>query len=198
MKKVLLIFVLFAVGVTALAQPRGIGLRKSWCNLFEVSYQHSLGSKIYLQADLGFDYNLTTRMVYRDDSLFPSAEIKFHPGAVLTTTANMILFEPQWTAGTWQIYAGTGLSLGWANDRGSKCKDCGEIHRQGMGFMMSFPLTAGLSYKFNIPIRLAVEVRPQIGFHMAKDYPSGDFWRIGFYDYGLYGFIPAFAAYYTF
>lgn len=184
MKKLFIIFALLAASFTALAQPRGIGLRKSWCNLIEVSYQHALGSKIFLQADLGFD--------------IPSAEIKFHPGAMLTTTANMILFEPQWTAGTWQIYAGTGISLGWAKDRGSKCKDCGEIHRQGMGFMFSFPLTGGLSYEFNIPIRLAAEIRPQIGFHMAKNYPSGDFWRIGFYDYGLYGLIPSIAAYYTF
>lgn len=199
MKKLFIVFALLAVGFTALAQPRGIGLRKSWCNLIEVSYQHALGSKIFLQADLGFDYNLTTRMVYRDGSLIPSAEIKFHPGATLTTTANMILFEPQWTSqGKWEIYAGAGLSFGWANDRGSKCKDCGEIHRQGMGFMFSFPLTGGLSYQFNIPIRLAAEIRPQIGFHMAKNYPSGDFWRIGFYDYGLYGLIPSIAAYYTF
>ena len=199
MKKIILVFAILAVtGLSAIAQPRGIGLRKGWCDLIEISYQHSLGSKIFLQADLGFDYNITTRMVYKEGSLFPSAEIKFHPGAILTTTANMILFEPQWTAGTWQIYAGTGISLGWANDRGSKCKDCGEIHRQGMGFMFSFPLTGGISYEFNIPIRLAAEIRPQIGFHMAKNYPGGDFWRVGFYDYGLYGLIPSIAAYYTF
>lgn len=199
MKRIILVFAILAVtGLSAIAQPRGIGLRKGWCDLIEISYQHSLGSKIFLQADLGFDYNITTRMVYKEGSLFPKAEVQFHPGAILTTTANMILFEPQWTAGTWQIYAGTGISLGWANDRGSKCKECGEIHRQGMGFMFSFPLTGGISYEFNIPIRLAAEIRPQIGFHMAKNYPSGDFWRVGFYDYGLYGLIPSIAAYYTF
>jgi len=199
MKKLTLILaVLAAACYSAFAQPRGIGIRKGWCNLIEISYQHSIGSKIFLQADLGFDYNITTRMVYSEGSLLPKPEFKFHPGATLTTTANMILFEPQWTAGTWQIYAGSGISFGWANDRGSKCKDCGEIHRQGMGFMFSFPLTGGISYEFNFPLRLAAEIRPQVGFHMAKYYPNGESWLVGFYDYGLYGLIPSIGVYYAF
>lgn len=200
MKKIILVLaILVAGGVAALAQPRGIGLRKGWSNAFEISYQHSITDKIFLQADLGFDYYISSRMVYKQGSLIPTAEVKFHPGATLTTTANMVLFEPQWTAGTWQIYAGTGISLGWAEDRGSKCETCGEIHRQGMGFMFSFPLTGGLSYQFpKVPIRLATEIRPQIGFHTSKFYPDGETWLIGFYDYGLWGLVPSVAVYYTF
>ncbi len=90
MKKIILIAAM-ALGfvVTAVAQPRAVGIRGGYG--IEASYQHTLGDK-FVQADLGL----------------------LGRGFNLAGTYNWMLAKPQWTdRGEWGFYAGPGASIGF-------------------------------------------------------------------------------------
>lgn len=158
------------------AQPKAIGIciGAAGANL---SYQHSLNADQFISIDGGVDlgYNISG-----------------HPGAKVTGTYNFIWAKPKWTKkGTWNIYAGPGLSAGWVQDR--VVIKAGEERANSFadGFVMGAVGQVGIEYKFEIPLQLALEVRPCIGIHVAdKD--------ISFYDNGFLGFIPALAIRYSF
>lgn len=211
MKKLFItLAILFTVGTAALAQPRAVGGRISanfW--LPEASYQHYLGPG-FLQGDLQFAWGPVVR--YDED-----AARRVHTGVafLLNTSYNYIFLKPNWTVGSWDIYAGGGLAIGRMYDKGSYTYDrmAGSriAHRQGLGFTMGVSLTAGLSYTFaKVPIQLAAEIHPVFGVHMCEDYYPYDFTRrrldgslvaptvVGFYRNGLWGFLPSIAVRYAF
>lgn len=201
MKKLFVVLAIFAAfSISALAQPRGVGIGGNFASPFEISYQHYLGEKLFLEGNVGFMfpfYHFAHNYIVDDgDFLSPDKATKF--GVMVTTTANFILARPSWTSyGSWEIYAGSGLSLGYVPDAGSKYAH-DYIHRFGNGFMMSLPLNAGLSFKFPFHLCLSAVMRPQIGFHMSKCVFDNSVIHCGFYDYGLFGFIPSLAVHYAF
>ena len=183
--------VLVAAGLTVMtaicasAQPRAIGIRIGGKGL-EASYQHSI-EKDFIAADLGLDFGYGG------------------PGFIAEASYNFVFAKPAWTdRGSWGIYAGPGLALGYTSDRMTYLKhwkDDKEImhkiktHPAGKGFMMAFTGQIGLEYTFWFPLQLSVDIRPYFGFHTGK---FNGYRKTGFYNYGMMGFIPSLSVRYRF
>ena len=173
------------------AQPRGRGLRLGASGI-EASYQHRTYSKEFIQVDLGMDlgYNMNGR-----------------PGVKAAVTYNFIWAEPAWTAkGTWSIYSGPGVTLGFVDDMAPYEIDSKMGGYQDNGFMIGAHVDVGIEYTFKIPLSFALNVRPCFGIHIN----DGKFripetgirvnygGKTGFYDNGVLGFIPSLALRYRF
>lgn len=179
---------MLGIAFAANAQPRAIGGRIGALGT-EVSYQHSLGSN-FIEANFGVDY-------------------WGRPGVKAAALYNFVFARPAWTArGSWGLYAGPGLTLGYVDDLVSQTVKGTSIQGpdgslivvpdtkvKGLhyGFMMALTGQIGLEYTFWFPLQLSVDIRPYIGLHIA-----GDGFGAGFYDNGLYGFIPTISARYRF
>lgn len=179
---------MLGIAFAANAQPRAIGGRIGALGT-EVSYQHSLGSN-FIEANFGVDY-------------FGS------PGVKAAALYNFVFARPAWTArGSWGLYAGPGLALGYVSDLVSQTVKGTSIQGpdgslivvpdtkvKGVhyGFMMALTGQIGLEYTFWFPLQLSVDIRPYIGLHIA-----GDGNGTGFYNNGLFGFIPTVSARYRF
>ena len=97
MKRIILSAAIAVMAViSATAQPRAVGARLG-ASGFEASYQHTLGSN-FIEADLGLDY--LGRPGFKAEALY-----------------NFVFARPAWTdRGTWGLYAGPGLALGYVDD----------------------------------------------------------------------------------
>lgn len=194
MKKFFTIMILFlSLASAASGQDRAVGARLS-TNVFEASYLGNLSSRVFLEANLGLDD-------YRDESGF-KAELMM----------NYVVMEPQITSqGSWSVYTGLGLAGGYVYDmsfstftyRHPYYGTREQVHdRWGKGPMLGVAVQAGVSYTFdNIPVRLAVDIRPIIGLHRAPTiHPDSDSSRhIGLYGAGiLSSYIPKLSVYYLF
>lgn len=163
------------------AQPRAAGIRLGVTG-FEASYQHAFG-KDFLEAGAGIDFG--------------------YGGAGFKATGiyNFVFARPAWSdRGSWGLYAGPGLSLGYVSDRCTTTSPWTDYygvthtnkrHFADSGFMFAFTGQAGLEYTFWFPLQLSVDIRPYFGFHTSS---SGT----GFYNYGMMGFVPTLSARYRF
>lgn len=172
--------------LAAQSQPRAAGLRIGATG-FEVSYQHGFGSD-FLEAEAGLDFGYGG------------------PGFKATAIYNFLFARPAWTdRGSWGIYAGPGLSLGYVSDRTTYVMMITDshgdtfrrrIHPSDYGFMMSVAAQVGLEYTFWFPLQLAVDIRPYFGLHVNEGSVYGS--KAGFYNRGMLGFIPTISARYRF
>ena len=191
MRKILSCIFALLVCLTISAQPRGMGIRLGASGI-EASYQHRTHSKEFMQIDFGMDlgYNVNGR-----------------PGVKAAATYNFIWAEPAWTAkGTWSLYSGPGVTLGFVDDIVPYDIDGKMGGYQDNGFMIGAHVDVGVEYTFRIPLSLAVNVRPCFGIHVndgrfripetgiSVNYGS----KTGFYDNGMLGFIPSIALRYRF
>lgn len=192
MKKTILTILMIAAAIaTAAAQPRAAGIRIGATGL-DASYQHTINKSQFVGADLGLDFG------YNANGL---------SGVKATATYNFIWARPAWTnRGTWGIYSGPGISLGFVNDiMPYTIGDVTTGYLDG-GFMFAIAAQVGLEYTFWFPLQLAAEIRPLFGLH-ANDgrmripeldttvhYES----KVGFYDNGLLGFAPTLTVRYRF
>ena len=192
MNKTLTCIITLLVCLTIDAQPRGMGLRLGATGI-EASYQHRTHSKEFIQVDFGMDlgYNVNGR-----------------PGVKAAATYNFIWAEPAWTAkGTWSLYSGPGVTLGFADDIVPYDIDGKMRGYQDNGFVIGAHVDIGLEYTFTAaPLTLALNVRPCFGIHIndgrfripetgiTVKYGS----KTGFYDNGLLGFAPSLALRYRF
>ena len=177
MKHLILTILIFATYcAVSTAQPRSAGVLVGAAGA-NLSYQHSLNADQFISIDGGVDlgYNISG-----------------HPGAKVTGTYNFIWARPKWTKkGSWSIYAGPGLSAGWAEDRLVIKEGEERSNSFADGFIIGAVGQVGLEYKFEIPFQLALEIRPCIGLHITSN-------KVGFYDNGFLGFIPSLAIRYPF
>lgn len=170
--------------------PESAGLRLGATGL-EVSYNHSLSSTRFIQADLGIDFGYN---------------VSGTPGLKATALYNWIWARPAWTdTGRWAIYAGAGLSLGYVEDAVPySIADKLITGIYDPGFMIAATAQAGISYTFDFPLQLALDLRPYFGIHSSdgkirvgnQEISYGG--KTGFYDNGLMGFIPTISARYMF
>lgn len=124
MKKLLVVLsIALGISAAAVAQPRAIGAR--FANGGEISYQHGLGSN-FLEADLGW----------------------WTGGAIaLSGVYDFIIASPQWTPGSWNVYAGPGANV-FLSDGATAVGVCGQI---------------GLEYTFgSVPLQLSLDLRPNV------------------------------------
>ena len=144
--------------------PRAIGGRFGWGA--EVSYQHNLGNN-FVEVDLG-TYGWTAL------------------GVQATATYNFVLAQPQWTPGTWTVYAGPGLQLGSA-------------FGVDVFAMRVFVVgQAGLSYRFEFPLELSVDLRPGLGGVFGSATVAGEKSSYGRFYFDYWGFIPSIGVRYAF
>lgn len=162
MKKFIIVMIVACTFAgTAFSQTKAIGVRGGFGA--EASYQHWMGWPQFMEVDLGLD-------------------LVGGQGFKLTGTYNWIIAEPAITYnGTWDVYMGPGVSLGYVYD--TKSSDC------LASAMAAFVVQFGLEY---LPWRhfcISADVRPMIGYHFGtKDIYRG----------GLMGFIPSLALRYEF
>lgn len=191
MKKIILIAALSVITFIASAQPRAMGIRIGATGM-EASYEHSMNPVQFIQGDLGMDfgYNVNGR-----------------PGVKATAIYNFIWARPNWTTqGSWAIYAGPGLSLGFVDDQVPYTIGDVILGHYDNGFMIGVVGQVGVEYTFRFPLQLALEVRPCFGLHVNdgkfRDRDSGLAvnyeGKTGFYDNGLLGFVPSLSIRYCF
>jgi hypothetical protein len=119
MKKTIVILAIFIGSVAAVvAQPRAVGARLTYG--IEASYQHYVGEKNFIQADLG---------------------LLGFSGLSLTGTYNWIIAQPQWTdEGTWDFYLGVGLGAGGFFFSGYSAGFAGVAGNAGLSYTFNIPL----------------------------------------------------------
>ena len=129
------------------------------------------------------------------------------PGVRATAIYNFIWARPNWTTqGSWAIYAGPGLSLGFVDDQVPYEIGDAIIGHYDNGFMIGVVGQVGIEYAFRFPLQLALEVRPCFGLHVNdgkfRDRDTGLTvnygGKTGFYDNGLLGFVPSLSIRYCF
>ena len=201
MKKLLLTIILAATAVTAFAQPRSFGLRIG-ASGFEADYMHTFINKNqFLEGNFGVDFGNTSKA-------------KPQPGVKATAVYNFVWARPAWTErGSWALYAGPGLSMGYVYDD-EYMKDNVQDDIQNIisgytdGFMLGICAQVGLEYTFWFPLQLAIDLRPILGIHANGGFDYNDPTnpettkrapaKTGFYDNGLWGFIPNISVRYMF
>lgn len=185
------LLVLLCGGILAFAQPRAIGMRTGVTG-FDVSYQHSIG-KNFIQADASTDFGYIASGA---------------PGFKATGIYNFVFARPAWTdRGTWGIYAGPGISLGYVQDRVTYTESDVRLGLLDYGFMLSLTAQIGLEYTFWFPLQLSVDLRPYFGMHINDGIKysidsdtevirySG---KVGYYGNGWLGFAPTISVRYRF
>lgn len=191
MKRLTFIIILSVLAACAYAQPRAMGLRAGATGL-EASYEHAMSPVQFIQGDLGMDfgYNVNGR-----------------PGVRATAVYNFIWARPNWTTqGSWAIYAGPGLSLGFVDDQVPYEIGDAILGHYDNGFMIGVVGQVGVEYTFRFPLQLALDVRPCFGLHVNdgkfRDRETGLTvnygGKTGFYDNGLLGFVPSLSIRYCF
>ena len=192
MKKTILTILMIAAAITtAAAQPRAAGIRIGATGL-DASYQHTMNSTQFIGADIGLDFGYNANG---------------YSGVKATAIYNFVWARPAWTdKGSWGIYSGPGISLGYVND--IMPYTVGNVTSGYLdgGFLFAIAAQVGLEYTFWFPLQLSLEIRPLFGLH-ANDgrmripeldttvhYES----KVGFYDNGLLGFAPTLTVRYRF
>ena len=193
MKRLSALIILCLAGLLgASAQPRAIGIRSGITGL-DVSYLHDTGKKSFVQTELSVDFGYAGSAA---------------PGFKATALYNFVVARPAWTdKGSWAIYTGPGLSLGYVQDRVNYREGNFRYHPLDYGFMLSIAVQAGLEYTFDFPLQLAADLRPYFGMHVNDgvtrrvdaitdrvEFKS----KTSFYNNGWFGFIPSISIRYRF
>lgn len=195
MKRIILTIAIALCAISSFAQPRALGLRVGASGL-EADYQHDFNGNQFLEGCIGLDFGYN---------------INGQPGGKATAIYNFVWARPAWTnKGTWALYAGPGVTLGYVNDmevwKASNGIDILYSEPRN-GFMLGICGQVGLEYTFDFPLQLSVDLRPVFGMHVSEGvsvttpvtetkirYKS----RVGFYDNGLLGFAPSISVRYRF
>ena len=191
MKRALLTILIAAAAVSGYAQPRAMGARLG-ANGLEADYQHDIKKNQFLEGNLGLDYGTMA---------------KGAPGLKATAVYNFIWARPAWTEpGSWAMYAGPGVSMGYVNDPDHVKVGEEVIGFNHGGFMLGARAQVGVEYTFWFPLQLSVDLRPTVGMHVGgkgyKDPVTGTVLqtkaKTGLYDGGFLGFIPSLSVRYRF
>ena len=189
MKRILLTIIVATAAVSAYAQPRALGIRAGVSGL-EADYQHDFARNQFLEGNFGLDFGYNANGA---------------PGVKATAVYNFIWARPAWTnRGTWALYAGPGVSVGYVDDEVHFTDTDGRNinYFRDHGFMFGICGQVGLEYTFWFPLQLSVDLRPVVGLHINDGYsaPDGRRYgsRIGFYDNGLLGLVPSVSVRYRF
>ena len=102
MKRLIITFaILIGTSLAVFAQPKSVGLRLGGTGL-DVTYQHYMGKDRFAEGNLGLDFGYN---------------VNGNVGVKATAIYNFVWARPAWTEqGSWALYAGPGLSLGFVDD----------------------------------------------------------------------------------
>ncbi len=195
MKRFFITALIASISIASFAQPRAAGIRIGTTGA-DLSYQHSLSWDKFIEGEAGVDFGAT-----------PTSGAGFKAAA----TFNFIWARPAWTdRGTWALYSGPGIALGFVADKVTQKFNDGKLSTNDNGFMLSVVAQAGIEYTFWFPLQLSLDIRPYFGMHCSNGYeitftgPDGTSAsasygeKTGFYERGLLGFIPTLSARFRF
>lgn len=137
----------------------------------------AIGARLGYGAEVSYQHNLGNNFLELDLGL-PGWGA---PGIGLTGVYDFVIAQPQWTPGTWTFYAGPGAEVG-TYFLGAFAMQVGVVGQ------------VGLSYKFQFPLELSLDLRPSLGFAIAS---AGGVTAGGFY-FNYMGFVPSLGIRYAF
>ena len=191
MRRALLTLTIILAGMSVYAQPKAMGVRLGPTG-FEAGYQHEIKKNQFIDGNLGLDFGTLADA---------------HPGVKATAVYNFVWARPAWTEqGTWALYAGPGVSIGYVNDPDHVKIGKEVIGFNHGGFMLGICGQVGVEYTFWFPLQLSIDLRPTVGMHVGgkgyKDPVTGTTLqtkaKVGLYDGGLLGFVPSLSVRYRF
>lgn len=192
MKRIILtISIILSAAAIAAGQPRSAGIRLGATGL-DAAYQHTMNANQFIEGNIGLDfgYNANGKAGFKATAIY-----------------NFVWARPAWTQqGTWALYAGPGLSLGFVDDMVPyEIGDAIQGYYDN-GFMLALAGQVGIEYNFDFPLQISIDIRPYFGMHINDGrfrIPNTDTVvkyekKIGFYDNGLLGFVPSISVRYRF
>lgn len=192
MKRIILtISIILSAAAIAAGQPRSAGIRLGATGL-DAAYQHTMNANQFIEGNIGLDfgYNANGKAGFKATAIY-----------------NFVWARPAWTQqGTWALYAGPGLSLGFVDDMVPyEIGDAIQGYYDN-GFMLALAGQVGIEYNFDFPLQISIDIRPYFGMHINDGrfrIPNTDTIvkyekKIGFYDNGLLGFVPSISVRYRF
>ncbi|MCQ2145980.1 MAG: hypothetical protein MJZ16_00520 [Bacteroidales bacterium] len=176
-RNIILLALVCILSFSANAQTRAIGIR-SGANTFEVSFQSDLSSNFFFEANAGLNN-------YRGESGFKADAL-----------LNMNVWKPSFTSyGDWSVYAGAGVSAGYVYDMSLSTFTHRDpyygtrytVHdRWGYGPMLGVAVQAGISFAFEFPLKVSLDLRPVVGLHRSERvHPESDSGHLGMYGAGI-------------
>ncbi|MCR4566004.1 MAG: hypothetical protein K5651_07940, partial [Bacteroidales bacterium] len=107
----------------------------------------AIGARFGYGAEVSYQHNLGNNFLELDLGLPAWSGL----GVQLTGTYNFVIAQPQWTPGTWTFYAGPGAQFGTYFGLGAFAANIAAVGQ------------VGLSYKFDFPLELSLDMRPALG-----------------------------------
>jgi len=121
----------------------------------------AIGARFGWGAEVSYQHNLGNNFVEVDLGI-PGFDAF---GAHVTALYDFVIAQPEWTPGTWTWYAGPGLQAGVS------------FRKNYFATILGIAGQIGLSYKFEFPLELSVDIRPAIGVQFGSE-DSESFVRI--------------------
>ncbi|MBP5397941.1 MAG: hypothetical protein J6Y32_04870 [Bacteroidales bacterium] len=128
-----------------------------------VAQPRAIGGRIGWGVEVSYQHNLGDNFLELDLGLPGWGGL----GIGLTGVYDFIIAEPEWTPGTWTFYAGPGLQVGSSFGPGYSAFNFGLVGQ------------VGLSYKFEFPLELSVDLRPGLGIATGNT-TDGEGNRVGY------------------
>jgi hypothetical protein len=142
-KSFILVIALLGLSLTAVAQPKAIGLRGGPFEQ-EISYEHWF-------------------TVFDNDYDFLEGELGVYGGNGFKATAmyNFTFAQPALTdRGEWGLYAGPGVMLGYGSWKTKEIRENVETTKSGSSPFLGAAFQLGMEYTFWFPLQLSVDFRP--------------------------------------
>ena len=145
-----------------------------------IAQPRAIGGRLGGYAEVSYQHNVGNNFIEVDVGI-PG----WKPGFGATAIYDFVIAQPQWTPGTWTFYAGPGaqVGMGFDNSRASS-----SIAVAGQ---------VGLSYRFEFPLELSVDLRPSIGITTIR-YNDGTTTICPNFIDNYYIFIPCIGVRYAF
>lgn len=143
----------------------------------------AIGGRFGYGAEVSYQHNLGNNFLELDLGLPGWSGL----GLQLTGAYNFVIAQPQWTPGTWTFYAGPGAQFGTFFGSGAFATNIGVVGQ------------VGLSYKFEFPLELSLDLRPGLGVGISsvRNEDGSSTTGAGFY-FNYMGFIPCLGIRYAF
>lgn len=112
-----------------------------------IAQPRAIGGRLGWGAEVSYQHNVGNNFIEVDVGLPGWGAL----GLGATAIYDFVIAQPQWTPGTWTFYAGPGAQVGMGFGNGwatSSIAVAGQV---------------GLSYRFEFPLELSVDLRPSLG-----------------------------------
>ncbi len=111
-----------------------------------IAQPRAIGGRLGWGTEVSYQHNVGNNFIEVDVGLPGWGAL----GLGATAIYDFVIAQPQWTPGTWTFYAGPGaqVSMGFGNGLASFIAVAGQV---------------GLSYRFEFPLELSVDLRPSLG-----------------------------------